>query len=469
MSVATTTAEAATPSFGEGSLIAPGIDDVRAAFSGADWRPSVVATTKRTSTTPSRASVLQLDSRNRWRRRFALPSVGTGPQRYAIVPLERGSIAVLYDDSTRHQVLARTIRATGAVEPAVVVLRDVVTQEYNIHGDIVPEWEFEADRKGTVVVTSTARVASTGNNAIVAAAREPGGRFAPQQQLDAGAPFADCLCPDPSAIARRYPRVSPIAADGSVSVFWHRQAEGGLSRRVQAARAGRAPFGPATEVAFPADDSLTAAARANTGRGVEVRGEFSTRVRVAPDVVAVCAADGACTDPRLYTWRDGSAAILFTPYTQWRLDYPRGMWTATRQKDGTFAKPVRITKTNPAPAFTLRTPERLAITLRDHAVPFGTGLSDAHPPQIVTADLGRFPNALVIRAACNERCRVDAFVTVGRRTALAHRTRGLLAPLEETAIEYDTRRLHKGTIVRFRIVARDRSGHRTVKRVTTRV
>jgi hypothetical protein len=105
-----------------------------------------------------------------------------------------------------------------------IVLSHVTTGTSGSEDETVP-WRVRADGNGTVVVASTSDLPGK-DGAVVAAIRDPGGRFDAQQELTP---------PSEPPLYERQLSTAPIEADGSVEVAWDSGFGGGLGGRGRSA------------------------------------------------------------------------------------------------------------------------------------------------------------------------------------------------------------------------------------------
>ncbi len=366
--------------------------------------------------------VLHQDGAGTWQR-FSLGRPGTAE----LAMLEDGTELAAYDDRAS-TVWVRTWRPDGAVGPAVPVLTGVLTESGGETG--APPWKLEADREGTVIVASGGDRAHAG--AVVVTVRDPGGSFSVQREL---APA------DPAAIDEPRITLSPVSADGTVTVDWPvRAAGGGPDRQLSATRTGRAPvFGPVGAPPPPAKGTVRGLSRFDLaavppGRSsVTTYANGSQPVRVGAGILRLCrAGPWGCSEPQLTTWAQGPPALAFNvlgcplcgagDYETW--------WVARARADGTFADPVRVTRAPDTPVGTSR-PGVLAFPRADPGtgdlllLPFGGVPAPPPPHPALLHGAGAHKGRLTVTARCRDACRLDVTVRVlhGRRPGPAHPAR----------------------------------------------
>lgn len=251
---------------------------------------------------------------------------------------------LLWDDGAT--VRTRVVRPDGTLGPAQVALSDAALVW---EGDFeAPLWQVRDDGKGTVVVASRTAVVqpNVSGGGVVAAIRDPGGPFGPQQTLH---PAESTTHNAQASVA-----ISLIAPNGTVSVGWDLEDSSGAPQGLvgpwrQATRTGRAAsFGPASP---PSTGSF--------GVPVDIEGpqtdaQGGRSITVGSDVVRLCQTSWVSCFDRHILPLDGREALVFRVTTGLVQDQTstfvpetllEGLWAADRGADGTFTRPRRVTFT----------------------------------------------------------------------------------------------------------------------------
>lgn len=284
------------------------------------------------------------DSSGRWRR------LSVERPRFAstrVVAIEQDAFMLLWDDGT--SVRTRIVRPNGTLEPEQVALVDATLVWV---GDFEASlWQVRADGRGTVVVASrTATVPSVSGGGVIAAIREPGGVFGPQQTLHPAEPTTNNA---QAAVA-----ISPIAPDGTVSVGWDLQ-----DWSVEPQRGLNGPWRQATRTAREAAfGEASAPSTGPFGTPVDIEGPQTDAqgriITVGNDVVRLCRTQWvSCLDRQILPL-DGRPALVFLITTGLIQDQVstflpetllEGHWAAHLDADGAFSRPRRVTFTRSAP------------------------------------------------------------------------------------------------------------------------
>lgn len=281
-------------------------------------------------------------------------------------------------------------------------------------------WELAHDDAGTVVL-------ATAGDWLQVAVRDPGGDF--------GAPedFARASGEHLSA------GFKAIAGD-TISISWDRK------RFVRAGRGARFVAAPPQ----PADPAVLIT-------------DASKSVRVGPAVRKICTVE--CDPPRLFTWADGTARLVYRNFFQWYIARPGN--------DGTFDGAVVATEIGGEPlwteqpgviAFTRDTFPGLALS------PFG--IAPERSPSLGIKSAFVRDGALVVLAFCSTTCRLSG-VGPGVSSSPLAKPLGKRA-LEPYQLAIISRREPRGKTVQLTFKLRDVKGRvtrhvRTLRRGTRQV
>jgi|GEM_PF-5920046 len=272
--------------------------------------------------------------------------VPRGAQQVQLARLDGGGLAAWDAGSS---IMVRSWDRDGTLQPAQAVLtgvRTVGSVDYDY-----ATWRLSSDSAGTVVIA-----APTLDDAVVATIRDPGGDFAPAQQVRP--PLA--TAGDPLAIG-----ISAIAADGSVDVHWDQSGAryepaaelGHAQRDGRAATFGPPqPARPATTI--PLDPGAPTGADPSTMTTAE-----GISVRLGPWAAAVCRrASRGCAGATLFRWGNGAQVVAFLTLEPGGGDLPAGdaWYVARRLHDGFFDAPRQVTHDTAAFPIWTATPATLA-------------------------------------------------------------------------------------------------------------
>jgi hypothetical protein len=268
-------------------------------------------------------SVVHRDSHGHAHRFDIHRANGTFPYAIRLVALEGGAGMALWDDSANSRVLARSWSAKGQEGETRVVLSGVDTV-HSAENDFA-QWEVRADGHGTVVV------ASIRGSSVIAAIRDPGGAFRPQQEVTP---------PGEPSIDQRQFDISPIAPDGTVTVSWGPDFGDGAGG--QATRHGRTPrFNPPTAAPFTSEPPITRGSRS-------VFATDGTAIYMTPRLARIC----PCLRPHVFRWgpRGEVRAIAIMAVHGGYPTYGRAWYVAGRNADAAYDHPVKATEhTSSAP------------------------------------------------------------------------------------------------------------------------
>ena len=260
--------------------------------------------------------------------------------------------------------------------------------------------------------------------------------------------------------------ISPIAADGTVSVAWRAfPADGQPVHRAagSATRTGRATQFGAPGAVAPADPSRLTA-------------DDGSVVKVGPDVRAFCKA--VCAAPKRFSWKDGTQLIAVHAAAFPLGDGTDASWHVARLANGTFTHLVLATNTLSGPVWTYY-PGVIAFhaaSAGDYAgrgagqflVPLGLAPKTDPRVHIRTAtsfDAAKHPT-LLLTTYCESTCRLAASTRDARggRTYSA-RSAGVTEPFTGSI---STRFPTSAKTLRTRITATDSRGRKTRLTVTLR-
>jgi hypothetical protein len=404
-------------------------------------------------------SVVHRDSHGHAHRFDIHSESGSFPQAIRIVGLEAGSGMALWDESRTQRVLARSWANDGTLAPTGVVLSQVTTV-HSADSDSA-QWRVRSDGKGTVVVATTG--ASPDKAASVfATIRDPGGQFAPQQEVTA---------PGEVGIDQRQIRISPIAGDGTVTVAWGPDYGDGAGGR--AIRVGRAATFGAPEVhAFTAELGLSATNRSTFTQD-------GTPVTIATNLARLC----PCLRPSVFGWGGGAQVLAFQSYGSkfaeagtWYVAQPDGHGVfddAVEATRNSYSVPVRRATVGEVgfARFDTETDDNL---FRQHSrlvvLPFGSHVpASRRAPRL---DFGTHARAtasrVLIPVYCDRVCGVHGSSgRVGRLRTTDFQGRRIDARLEPFSVAYLRVALPAGrTKVRISLSAADDAGHRATARAT---
>jgi hypothetical protein len=281
-------------------------------------------------------------------------------------------------------VYVRTWTPAGALAPARPVLTGVQTAwEQDFSG---PAWDLTADDAGTVVLAAPGKTAG----GILATYRDPGQEFVAPQRVADYAP-----APTPAQAPRI--ALSPVAADGSVTLGWAEPTAYWPGHLI-AVRPPRGAFGPPQ----PGPPDSNAVADPGTAT-----------VRLSAQINRLCnTPDGGCTGFKLFRWDDGRELLAFT------VDRDGNPWyTATRQADGRFANPVRVYRDSALRPLWTPVPGRLAFAIPgpDEALNVVTqGVEPKLRPRAYVQGAMSYNDSLVLTASCRSSCRLSVRIGNGR-------------------------------------------------------
>lgn len=406
-------------------------------------------------------TVLHRDTRGH-AHRFDIPTTrGTFPQAIRIVALEAGAGMAIWDEDRSQRVLARAWTAAGTLGATQTVLAQVTTT-HSAENDSA-QWRVRADGRGTVVVASTGRPPAAGSR-VVAAVRDPGRPFGPQQELTPPT--------EPNATSQRQIAISPIAVDGSVAVSWG--PEYGAGPGGAAIRSGRAAtFGAASARPFAPELALTRTNRTTiTADGTPV------------EVSAALARRCPCIRPQVFRWAGGTRVLAFQTYAS-QASFELGGWYVARPgAGGVFDHPVRATdhaeslpvrRARPAELGFARFDTNTAYNLfrrrsRLVVVPFGARVPRSRrAPRLAFGTYARATKTrLLIPVFCDRVCGVHGSSgRAGRLPTTDFQGRRIDARLEPFSVGYLRVTLRPGRrSVRISAGASDDAGHRAIARAS---
>ncbi|MBJ7330598.1 MAG: hypothetical protein JHC95_11930 [Solirubrobacteraceae bacterium] len=481
-------ARAAAPKLGEPRVIASFTGATRVLTSVSDPTHRAIVAVERTPSGADRHVVLFRRANGRYKR-FDLPPPQDPIQRVRLALMESGDGLVAWDDKDR--VVTQIWHADGRVDRPFVALSSV---RPTLVADGTANWALGSDDAGTVVLVAP-RAAPRNRMTIQAAVREPGGVFAPAQQV-AALPVAD--------VPLFTPTVEP---GGAITVRWR----GGASARAATGAMFGAPvaatweLSPGFETIGPdtvAVASLSAEIMRTLPRGtarVVLPAEEATNgpVAIGQAIRALCRIGASgCSDLHRFVWPGGVERLAFLASAP----APAQIWqwhvATLNPRRGEFVGP-KLVSANPG-LVPLRggTPGRVDFAGVDtdgvpgaqlaggrlYVMPYGTGeaLADRHAPEIGVGDTATSDaDAVYIPLWCDEACSLRLRARVERRgrrpgrwqPAAALDRDGSYAVRQEpfqTAAGRVRTRAGDGAVLRLRITATDRAGRRRTETVALR-
>lgn len=378
------------------------------------------------------------------------------------LPIEQGGFMLLSGSGTA--VRSQILRADGRLEPPQDALTDA--QLVWVGDNESRLWQASANGAGTVVVASRTAQTADSSGGVIAAIRDSGRMFTPQQLLSAPTPGTQD--------SQNTVLISAVSPAGATSVGWALEyasnpPERGMQtpwRTATRERAGEpltvlpgertGPFGLPTGDGPPAVSQLDDPAPAPNGaRIVRMYDTTGAVIEVARDVIDLCALRFAQCDHVATVPGSRPAALTFVlnvpdlpgdPPTAARTR--QGRWVVFRRADGVFARPQRVTYSVDY-AEALIAPEgrlQLAGTVagRLRLTPVGTTPPSAAARPVAAPFAHTRGRRLSAALSCTRRCTVRATARYrgGRAVrAIAHPAffprpvRRILDPNEQGSIE----------------------------------